>query len=275
MAEMILPAGPRLAAIKNFALCYGSCEVDAFEGFDLVILEPAAYSADEIKRIRRHGALVCGYLSALEISGSLDELRVAPEDYLVIKGQRAVNRAYGNWIMDPRSERWNHLVLEMADTVLARGYDGLFLDTIGDVEDPFLPRGLAAQLIPAAARLVKRVREAFPAAVLIQNGGINDLYRFTAPYIDGLCWENFPLSWPPPGDWVAHKLNQLEDLCRRYGLRLLLLAEVDPPLSAGATSPEVQALKKLQAALNQRGFLFYAAPRGYTAGVNTFFAKGS
>lgn len=261
----------RMATIKNFALYYGFEELEALAGFDLVILEPAAYSEADIRRIREGGAMTCGYLSVLETDNSFDFCHVESGDYLVVKGERRMNLAYSNWIMDPRSQHWAQIVLEMAERrVLAKGYDGVFLDTIADVEDPTLPKALVAQLVPATAFLIRRIRERFPRALLIQNSGINLLHRFTAPYLDGICWENFPLKWPEDY-WSLNKLNELERLSRKIGLRVLLLAQMEDPTPSGVL---LESLNGLQVRASQHGFLFYAAPEGYTRSVNTLFRFG-
>lgn len=266
----------RLAQAACFALYYGFGEEEALGEFDLVILEPDAYSVANseggIERIRRSGALVFGYLSVLEINDSFEFCRLEPEDYLVIEGERKINPVYSNWIMDPRSKHWAEVVLEMANRrVLARGCDGIFLDTIGDVEDRTLPRSLAAQLVPAAALLTKRIRERFPHALLIQNSGIDTLHRFTAPYLDGICWENFPLEWPADY-WSINKLNELEKISRKTGLRVLLLAQIKEPIPSGTSREKFfETLKELQSRMAQRGSLFYAAPENYTRGVNACF----
>ncbi|NPV52536.1 MAG: hypothetical protein HPY71_03320 [Firmicutes bacterium] len=254
----------RLASAANFAIYYGFGQEELLASFDLVILEPAAYSEGDIQRIRSRGTLVCGYLSVLEINHSFDFCHVEPRDYLVIEGRRKTNPAYSNWIMDPRSEHWTRVVIEMAERcVMAKGCDGVFLDTIGDVEDPLLPRSLAAQLVPAAALLTKKIRERFPHALLIQNSGIDTLYRFTTPYLDGILWENFPLKWPTDY-WSLNKLNEFEKISSKTGLRVLLLAKVREPIPHDISW---EVLKELQTLALKRGFLFYAAPGDYTRGV--------
>lgn len=258
-----------MAAARNFALYYGAEDLGALAGFDLVILEPRAGSEADIQRIRASGALVCGYLSVLEADDSLDPRQIQPSDYLTVGGERKRNLESSGWIMDPRSGHWVEAVLEMAERlVLGKGCDGVFLDTLGDVEDPDLPRALAAQLIPASALLVRRLRERFPHALLIQNWGIDFLCRLTIPYLDGICWENFPLKWPGDG-WSLRKLGELERASRKTGVRILLLAQTKGTIAAGRPPRNDAGGTELQAA--RRGFLFYAAPGSYTAGVNTRF----
>ena len=173
--------------------------------------------------------------------------------------------------MDPRSEHWARVVLEMAERrLLAKGCDGIFLDTIANVEDPTLPKAMVAQLVPAAAFLIRRIRERFPHALLVQNSGINLLHRFTAPYLDGICWENFPLKWPEDY-WSLNKLNELERLSRKIGLRVLLLARMEDPIPSATL---LESLKGLQIRASQHGLLFYAAPKDYTGSVNTIFRFG-
>ncbi|MEW5865686.1 MAG: putative glycoside hydrolase [Bacillota bacterium] len=259
----------RMAAARNFALYYGSESLEALAGFDLVILEPDACFEADIQGLRASGALVCGYLSVLEVDGLVGLRQIQPTDYLMFGGERKRNPRSSNWVMDPRSEHWVQVVLQRAERqILGKGCDGIFLDTIGDVEDPDLPKSLAAQLIPASALLVRRIREHFPNALLIQNWGLDFLYRLTVPYLDGLCWENFPLKWPED-PWSLSKLGELERVSRKTGARVLLLAQANGLMSTGSSAWEDAEETQLKAA--RYGFLFYAAPGSYTTGVNTCF----
>lgn len=259
----------RMAAARNFALYYGSESLGALAGFDLVILEPDACSEGDIRGLRARGGLVCGYLSVLEVDGPLGLRQAQPADYLMIGGERKRNPSSSNWVMDPRSEHWVQVVLQRAERqILGKGCDGIFLDTIGNVEDPELPRSLAAQLIPASALLIGRIRERFPDALLIQNWGLGFLYRLTVPYLNGLCWENFPLKWPED-PWSLSKLGELERVSRKTGVRALLLAQANGSVSAGTSAWE-DARETLVKA-GRCGFLFYAAPGGYTTGVSSYF----
>lgn len=278
----------RLAEAASFAVYYGFDQEAALQEFDLIVLEPCAHSDAQIGALRRSGALVCGYLSLLETDDA-SARGAEPGDFLMVEGKRRVNPVYANWIMDPRSEHWIALLMERAErNALRCGCDGIFLDTIGDVEDHSLPKAISAQLIPAAAHLVRRLRERFPDVLFIQNSGIDSLHRLTAPYIDGVCWENFPLEWPVDW-WSINKLDELERMSRGLGVRVLLLAQLggglpgqvgdgegrrcDGPSGGTAHGIDMEerglgSLRETERRAADRGFLFYAAPGDYTAGVS-------
>ncbi len=254
---------------------YGVEDVRALAGFDLAIVEARAWSERGIGALRQAGATVLGYLSVLEeddpgCSGSRGDPRA--EDYLVVEGRRVQSRASSSWMMDPRSGHWVETLLEVARReILAKGCHGLFLDTIGDVEDPTLPERLRMQLIPACALLVKRLRERFPSAILVQNWGLDILYRLALPHLDGVCWENFPARWPRDA-WSRAKLDEVERESRRTGARVLLLTQVD---LSGRTAPSAWVdIDETRAEAARRGFLFYAAPKDYGQCVYTRSSPG-
>ncbi len=258
-----------MSRARNFVVYYGTADIRVLAGFDLAIVEPAAHEAADIERARASGVLVCAYLSALEIGDSLDSRRRAqPGDYLLVRGERVRKQGSPGWVMDPRSAHWNRAVVEMAEErVLGAGYDGVFLDTVGDVEDPDLPPELAAELVPASAHMIGAVRRRLSDAVIIQNWGLGVLYRLTAPYLDAICWEGFPLSWPCD-PWSVSTLDHLSGLSRSCGLRILLLSQIDP---ADITAPSaVERARQMQLEALRRRFLYYAAPGSYTAGVSTW-----
>jgi len=176
----------RFKKINNFCLYYGHGREDDLGRFELAVVEPLGQRKSGVRLIKEKGALVLAYISVLELSmfhAQSTELR--PDDFLCVDGVPLQNISYHNWIMDPRSDRWRHRLLDKAfDLIEGHGYDGLFLDTIGDVEDKRLPSAVAGQALVAAAKLVYDLRNAFPEHILVQNSGLVKLRELTARYVD-------------------------------------------------------------------------------------------
>lgn len=249
----------------NYVLYYGRGLTGLLRRFDLAVVEPAAYSAQEIAAVQAAGTLVLAYQSVLEVHPGLPLYHLAGrQDFLMWGGERVYYPEFGTWLLDPRAEGWQDALLaEVGEKVYGLGYDGLFLDTVGRIEDPRLRGAYGEGLVIAAARLIMRIRDSLPGALLVQNHGLTHLWPLTAPRLDGLCWENLPAESLMGRGAGAPILEALAAGTRRAGARLLLLSEgLEPGPPAGASWEEIADLAA------RRGLLFYRAPGGYTVGIN-------
>lgn len=253
----------RLAAFagaKNFVVYYGHGREDQLSSFDVAIVEPAGHGSTGLKEMQHSGTLVLAYLSVIEVPEWDPAFKMLKaEDFLLSPGrQPLINMEYGNYLADLGSKRWTGLIMHRAARLIANsGYDGLFLDTIGDVEWAGDGGSIRDSLLVAAADFVRQIRNLFPGRVLIQNQGLESLCLLTAPYLNGICWENPPLDNESIRQWVRNMIGQLSMFKERYGLKVLMLQEEKetPNRIAGEISCE-------------NGFLLYRAPRGYTTGIN-------
>ena len=248
----------RLQSIKNYALYYGIGREQELVEFDMVIVEPKGQTKESIIRLKESGTLVLAYLSVMEIHASDPEAKLLRDaDFLTKKGQRLQNPRYENWLADLSSERWNSLLTRHAvELINDFKYDGLFLDTIGDVEGDFLDLEKRDLLLVAAAHLLRRFRSVFPEQILIQNCGMERLLHYTAQYIDGICWENPCLEHR---SWFQPIIDNLSRFKRELNLQVFFLLEEN------TNTRDMQTLVKRIAA--EKGFLSYTAPSGYVSGI--------
>ncbi|MGC8904590.1 endo alpha-1,4 polygalactosaminidase [Thermus sp.] len=169
------PIQSRLEGIATYAVYYGTDPAEAAKlvNFDLAIVQPNLPKA-ALLELKRAGVKVVAYLSV----GEAEPGRVSvPKDWIL--GQ---NPNWGSYYVDARKPGWQDLVLSQAKDYLAQGFDGLFLDTL-DTADLF------PETAPGLVALVKRLREAFPQAILVQNRGFRVLPE-TARYVDAVMYEN-------------------------------------------------------------------------------------
>ncbi len=260
----------RFAAARNFALYYGAGRDGELARFDVAVVEPAGQNEASLRRMQDSGTLVLAYLSVVEIPPWAPEIKLLKcDDFLCSRGEPLINEC-GNRLADLRSSRWTGLLLYRAGSLLARsGYDGLFLDTIGDVESVGFAAETRDSLLLAAAGAVRRIRTVFPGHVLVQNNGLERLCLMTAEYLNGICWENPMFGNKPFRPWTEAMVARLESLKNKYGLKVLLLLEAGnkPEPGTGPAAEEID-YSLAQEIAGKKGFLLYRSPHGYVGGVN-------
>lgn len=261
----------KFAAAKNYALYYGVGREEELSRFDVVIVEPAGQSGTSVRKMQDSGTLVLAYLSVMEIHPSTPEMKLLKSsDILIQDGCPLMNQEYGNYLVDLRSNRWVGLLLHRAGRLITHlGYDGLFLDTIGDVESSDYGSDLRDSLLLAAANIVRQLRAVFPGEIIVQNCGLEKLCSLTSGFINGICWENPPFEIEASRPWIKAIVARLENLRESYGLKILLLLENSNEI--GLRNSEVADGINFQLAREiaiSKKFLLYMAPLRYVNGVN-------
>lgn len=258
MVIIILYKTNKLAKTQNFALYYGRGKAEILSRYDIAIVEPAGQSAEDIKRMRDSGTLVLAYLSVMEIADYAEEFRLLKkDDFLHINGTILRNEEYDTYMLDLRSLRWRQLLYQKVSKLSVLGYDGLFLDTIGDIENPAISSTIRDELIMAAVDILTEIKTNFSEQILVQNSGIEKLCLFTAGILDGICWENPPFGLKTNKSWIGKMLDRLEKMQQELNLKVLILIEEDSEIN------RISEAKKAQ----KRGFLFYQALKGYVEGI--------
>ncbi|MBP0465234.1 endo alpha-1,4 polygalactosaminidase [Roseomonas sp. PWR1] len=152
----------------RFLVYYGRDEAAPIGDYDLVVLDAEAPAA--LLARRAPGARMLGYVSMGEVHASRAYFAEAEAGGILLGRNPSWPDA---WFVDMRAPLWERLVLDrIVPAVLARGFDGVFLDTLDDAEylEQREPRRHAG-MIDAAAGLVRRMRRRFPAAGIMVNRG--------------------------------------------------------------------------------------------------------
>lgn len=172
------PIPSRLQGITSYAVYYSRAaeELAKLVNFDLAILQPDL-PLEALSSLKANGVKTLAYLSIGEVEPGRDYGQPIPQAWIL--GQ---NPNWGSFYVDASQPGWQDLVLSLARRYLERGFSGLFLDTL-DTAD------LYPQAASGLVQIVKRLREAFPEAILVQNRGFRLLPQ-TAPYLDGVMYEN-------------------------------------------------------------------------------------
>lgn len=240
----------------RFVVYYGQDPEAPIGDFDLAVLEAEAPAGLLARRGR--GARLLGYVSIGEVHAG--------------RAYRADVQAAGlllgpnpNWpdafFVDMRAPLWERLLLDrIVPDILARGFDGIFLDTLDDAE--YLEQQDArryAGMVEAAAGLVRRMRRRFPGAPIMINRGYAVL-----PYLPGqfdmLLGESVRTTPNPDGngyrrvserDYAWQRDAMWEARRRSPSLRLFSLDYWDPVDGDG--------IAQIYAEQRRNGFVPYVA----------------
>ncbi|MDE2293078.1 MAG: endo alpha-1,4 polygalactosaminidase [Elusimicrobia bacterium] len=187
-------ARPSLAGARRWACFYGADLSSAsWRSLDLAVVDP-----DNYRGPLATGPVRLAYVSA----GEADDRRAW---WPRVQGKPFLVEPDPDWPgamrADVRDPAWRALVEEQVSSALARGYDGVMLDTLDVAEylESSAPVRFAGS-IDAAASLVADLRLRHPDAVLVVNNALAPLSRpAAAAAVDGVVAEDV-FTRCPPGD---------------------------------------------------------------------------
>jgi len=245
--------------MSKYAVYYGAGELDQLSQFHMVVVEPLHRTTNDIEFLHKKGALVLAYVSVMEVHSSHPIRSLISEDFFITDSGNPETYLkqpeYGNYLIDLSNRKWHGILLNhIGQLLITQGYDGIFLDTIGDVEMPNLVNPMVQ--VDGAVRLVQNLRKWFPNAVLVQNNGLELLCMQTAPDLDGIAWENPPLQVQGSQGWVNAIAKRLSMLQQEYGIVPMVLFEDRNQMSR-------QDWLVRRDFSDQHGFCAYYAPKHY------------
>lgn len=191
IAGMLL-ARPAEGKNQTWAVYYtDKLPFSRFVGYDIIAFDSDSYPA--FREQRRPGQVILGYLSTTEGETYRDY-------YETIKGMDIFMRPSDLWdqhmVLDIRKPKWRkYFVNTLVPRVLAKGFDGIMLDTIDTVlyleeEHPKEFKGMKE----AAIQLIIEIRQAHPETKLMLNRGFPILQE-VAPYVDYLLAESIRVEY--------------------------------------------------------------------------------
>lgn len=225
---LLAPAA--LASSPGVAFYYGARPPVAELGhFEQVVVEPGHVGEEELRALQAQSE-VYAYLSVGEVSrASPLHARVQPQWVL------GHNEAWGSDVLEPRRAEVQAFLLEQAEALWARGYRGLFLDT---VDSPLAARGSEAERRArrqALAELLRELHRRRPGVRLLLNRGF-ELLPEVEGLVAGVVAESLFAGWNaaarryeevPAADraWLLARLREVRE---RHGLPVTVVDYVPP-----------------------------------------------
>ncbi|MFD1735146.1 putative glycoside hydrolase [Bacillus salitolerans] len=247
--------GP-LSTVNSYRIYYHvptSTIMEEMQKLDLVIIEPYHYTKEQIEFIQSKGTLVFGYISTMEVANWNKTLveKLRPTDYFYRNNEKVYFPAWDSYLMDITSEHYREILTgEVEAQVAKKGFDGIFLDTVGDIDDQhYHDQALLKEQRTGLKQFLASIKELYPNKLLIQNWGIDTLMTTTAPYVDGIMWENFNYKHVAKDEWSLTKVNELKKLQEAFWFEVFTVSS--------------EMRKKSRKYSQKQGFINYYTENGY------------
>lgn len=221
----------RFREAKNFVIYYGAGKEEKLCRYDVAIIEPKGHTPRGVEVMKAGKCLSIGYLSVIEINPTDPRFRyLKEEDFIRCDGIREVNSIYGNYMADIRSKRWQDILMHECGRIIeGLGYDGIFLDTIGNVENPRIIKEYQNALISESIMFLHRLRDRYPEHIIIQNNAVEKLINYSTGIIDGICWENPPIGIKKSRLWMDEIIFRLNTVKETDNIKVLVVLESEDP----------------------------------------------
>lgn len=237
---------PRLAGVRSWAMPLGATlddeTIDRLADVDLVVVDGEEATATQVKALKSRGAVVLAYLSI----GTIEPWR---SWYPQVEPYRLEKWAdWDEYFADTSREEFRStIMLDVAPTILGKGFDGLFLDNVDMIEDHPAQTAGVTRLVEGLAVLVHQDG----GIVALQNG--EDVMPPFLPYID--VWNREDVTYTynfEAEEYVrvsaADHDAAIRTLARMRALGILTLAlDYPPPLDANALAEAAGAAESVGA----------------------------
>ena len=189
---------PRLAGVRSWAFAIGSGDLSGnlaarYAAFDLVVVDGQQASRAQVAALRSRGRLVLGYLDV----GTIEPCR--PWFARARRHRLEFWPDWGEWFADVSKPGYRRLMLHVAKGMLAKGFDGLFLDNVDMISTHPRQRAGMHKLVRALASIVHRPAAGRLGLLFAQNG--DEVIGPMLGFLDG--WNREDVTWTY--DFAQHR----------------------------------------------------------------------
>ncbi len=190
--------------------------VETFEDFTIIVFDSDHHPP--LQPLKKQGKKLLGYISLGEVEGYRSYFDEVEAEGILLQENSNWKESY---FIDLRDPRWHARVIEeLVPEILAKGFDGLFLDTLDNAtsleeQDDQIYRGMTS----AAAGLVSGIRRQFPHITIMMNRAY-ELLPEVEKIIDIVLGESVYATY----DFENKKYQWVPELDYRYQVSLLRAA---------------------------------------------------
>ena len=181
---MLMPTSSFDQKAPEVLICYGKLKPEEISGYQTLILEPKHYFASAIRVLKKQNKEVYAYISLGEVNAN------APHYAELSALTSGKNEQWDSHYLNLEAPETTKVLLELIDSILATGYDGLFLDNI----DNFNQYGPQREQKQALIQLIQKIKSKYPNKKLIQNAGLA-LVPETSTYISAIAIESVATAY--------------------------------------------------------------------------------
>lgn len=207
-------------AQESLFVCYGRVTPEQIQGFDMVVLEPGHYNEEEITLLKKNNEKVIGYVSCTEVNLE------APYYKDISAYVLGINANWDSRYLDVSIEECRSVLLQYFHSVLAKGFDGLFLDTLDNASQwgpLFRVQSGLFDLIRATSQLKNDI-------ILVQNGGLWDM-EFFGPLTHGVLVESVVTGFDfqkgayelAPKEQAVKQLKRLKAVKKKFNKEIYIV----------------------------------------------------
>jgi endo-alpha-1,4-polygalactosaminidase (GH114 family) len=215
-----------LRTVDTYRIYYG--EIDGkiladMNKFDMVIVEASLFDKRDVEKLKENEKTkVFGYISVMEIGNWDNEILASlnTADFLTIDGERVENGKCQNFLGDISQTHYRQTLLNTLEArILAKGMDGVFLDTTDWIDQFGDNKAVHEKLVTGYEQFLKDVKSRFPEIIIIQNRGFSCFNKVGYKYIDGFLWEDFNTPLGQNKDF-EQRVNELKILTEEHGVKV-------------------------------------------------------
>jgi polysaccharide biosynthesis protein PelA len=207
-----------LSHVRNFKIYYGEVDqniLKSLSNYDLAIIEPHEFTKEQITQLKGSDTITLGYISIMELekwNKSFVE-KVQETDYYYQNKEKIYIEKWDTYIMNISNPHYRQIILEeIQDEIFAKGLEGIFLDTAGDIDDFFYDKPKELQKLRTGyTTLLQDIKKQNEELILLQNWGFETYKQTSNPYIDGILWENFNQSKLEKSKWGQNWINYFKN----------------------------------------------------------------
>lgn len=198
---------------QQFKIYYGEENKESIQklaNYDLVILEPMNWTKYGLLELKKKNTKIYGYLNVLEYDQYKSDYN--QDEFALYQDQEKVEiKAWDTIMLDIRQEEYQKKLFKLSEEYIPNNlYDGIFLDTVGDIDDYISDSNLKKQLASGTASFIKKLKTEKNYQSIIQNWGF-DLYKdYTHEYIDIVLWEDFIKSKIEKDEWSLEWIDYFQ-----------------------------------------------------------------
>jgi hypothetical protein len=185
------------------------------------------FDSEDVEYLKAKGSKVVGYYSVMEI-GSWDASlieKLDDMDYLKKDGVKVKSLSGSNYIGDiSKCHFQDALIDSISERVMAKGMDGVFLDTVDWIDYYQDDEILYPILLKGYGEFLEKLKARYPDIIVIQNRGLYAYENLSYSYVDGILWENFSSPYVEDDESAIDRLKKVRSLSRRYNTAVFTIS---------------------------------------------------